>query len=55
MEYKPKNFENLNFKFVDQGKIPTWYGMSVFSSVLCFSPKLAEILWELPNPFHWKI
>ncbi len=43
LEYKPKNFENLNFKFVDQAKIPTWYGMSVFSSVLCFSPKLAEI------------
>ncbi len=51
--YEPKGFKDLNPKYSDASKPPTWVGMDVFGATVCFNTVEAQKR-GLPKPETWK-
>ena len=52
-DYEPKGFKDLNPKFSDTGKPPSWVGMDVWGATVCFNTVEAQKR-GLPKPETWK-
>lgn len=52
-DYEPKGFKDLNPKYSDTGKPPSWVGMDVFGATVCFNTVEAQKR-GLPKPETWK-
>src|SRR6185369_8214097 len=51
--YEPKGFKDLNAKYSDTAKPPSWVGMDVWGSTICFNTVEAQKR-GLPKPESWK-
>jgi iron(III) transport system substrate-binding protein len=51
--YEPKGLKDLNAKYVDSAKPPTWVGMDVWGATVCFNTVEAQKR-GLPKPETWK-
>jgi iron(III) transport system substrate-binding protein len=52
-EYEPKGFQDLNPKYSDTSKPPSWVGMDVWGATVCFNTVEAQKR-GLPKPETWK-
>jgi iron(III) transport system substrate-binding protein len=52
-EYEPKGFKDLNPKYSDTSKPPSWVGMDVWGATVCFNTVEAQKR-GLPKPETWK-
>jgi iron(III) transport system substrate-binding protein len=52
-DYEPRGFKELNPKFSDTGKPPSWVGMDVWAATICFNTVEAKKR-GLPRPESWK-
>ncbi len=52
-EYEPAGFKDLNPKFSDTSKPPSWVGMDVWGATVCFNTVEAQKR-GLPKPETWK-
>jgi iron(III) transport system substrate-binding protein len=52
-DYEPKGFKDLNPKYSDTARPPSWVGMDVWGSTICFNTVEAQKR-GLPKPETWK-
>ncbi len=53
LEYEPKGFKELNPKYSDSKRPPSWVGMDVWGAAICFNTAEAQKR-GLPRPESWK-